>query len=341
MRETINIAIVGFGNIAKSHYLGAQCANVRMDLPFNINISHIISKRSELNGPNNEPVYPTIKAAIESGVPIDVIDICNVNDLHFDCIKEAVEHGIPIYCEKPLTDNLTDSEAALELAKKSNLLTGVPFIFRYIPAVHLLKEALEQNVLGPVIEFKSTFYHDSYLNEVKRQSWRVKKSCGGGASIDLSIHFVDLMRFIFGDISSADTKTKIHFPNIDNDEVSFTNLSFESGVTGSIETSRIFNQRQCENKIEVFCEKGSFCCDLLRPYELEINHFKGNTVIQRSASEKIMQYAIPEGASLNYHQDGHTACIADMARKVYDQSHSGFGATFLDAFIAQKHVTVD
>lgn len=337
MKDTVNVAIVGFGNIAKSHYLGVINANLKLNLPFHLKVSHIISSKGDEIAPDNEDVFENLKKAYESDTKFDFIDICNINEAHLKEIEQAEALGKSIYCEKPLTSNLADSKKACDLVKRKKLRNGTPLIFRYIPAIHLLKDAVVSKTLGDVIEFKATFYHDSYLNAERRSSWRTKKSSGGGSGIDLSIHLLDTVRFIFGDVKKTSTEMKIFFKSdVDNDEVSTTKVLFKNNICGEIETSRIYNQFKKKCEIEVFCTNGSFMCNILKPYILQINYFKGDTIIKKAKDEKIMKYVVSEDSALNYHQDAHTAAIADMARKVYNGSDSGFLATFEDAMIAQE-----
>lgn len=337
MKPIINIAIVGYGAIAHSHAMGIMTANIQMNLPFEMRLSHIVYWNYETPPFSNIKMCQNIEEVLEDKeTPVDIIDIANINEAHFDAIQKAIAAGKAIYCEKPITECTDKSKEAVENTETRGLINRVPLIYRYIPCVHLLKEELKNDSLGNVISFESHLYHCSYLAEQKRNTWRAKSKAGGGAIIDLSIHMLDLVRFIFGELSSVETITDIHFPDVVNDEIANSKIITVSGIKGEVRTSRIYKQKIQENNIVVYCEKGSYYCDLTKPYELEINYFRGNRIYKKTRDEKIMNYVLPESKSGNFHQDAHTACIADIAHEVFDGNCSGFGAKMKDAYIVQS-----
>ncbi len=338
-RKKINIAVVGYGAIARSHVLGMASANIRMNLPFEMNLSHIVFWGKQERPYNNVKMCSSLDEVInDKESPVDIIDIANINEAHFDAINKAAEAGIPIYCEKPLTESSRKSHDAYRLIEEKKIINRVPFIYRYLPCIHLLKEELKKNTLGRVIRFDAHIYHCSYLDEMKRKSWRSISNSGGGAVIDLSIHMLDLIRFIFGELCDVKTETSIYFPNVINDEMAVTKIRTESKILGEIKASRVFKQRHQENTLAVYCEQGSFYCDFSNPYELEVNFFEGNIQYIKMNNQEISKYVLPENVSGNFHQDAHTACISDMVHEVFDGTCSGFGATARDAYLAQKYL---
>ncbi len=335
-KTTIQIAVIAFGGIAKSHILGVYMANMKLSLPFKVRISHIVTSRPEAVPYADIKVCTSIEELKRDAAAIDIIDICNINRAHLDTIKEVLSMKKAIYCEKPLAENMEAACEAVALVKKAGLMTGVPLIFRYLPCVHLLKEQLWKHTLGEVIGFEAIFYHDSYLQEAKRRTWRTQSSAGGGASIDLGIHMLDVVRFLFGEAVETNNHCRIHFPKVYADEISCTNLMMKSGYSGTVQVSRIYHQKQQKTQLEVFCEKGSYLCDFTNTYELEVNDFQNGTQYMKADdTHAFMRYMVTQKAATQYHLDAHMACIADFARRVYDDSDSGFLADFEEAVKSQ------
>lgn len=335
-KTTIHIAVIAFGGIAKSHILGVYMANLKLSLPCNIRVSHIVTSRPEAVPYEDIKVCSDIEELKKDAASIDIIDICNINQAHLATIKEVLSMKKAIYCEKPLAEHMKAANEAVALVKHMGLMTGVPLIFRYLPCVHLLKEHLRKHTLGEIIAFEAVFYHDSYLQEAKRRTWRTQSSAGGGASIDLGIHMLDIIRFLFGEAAEAKNKCSIHFPQVYADEISHTDLIMKAGYRGSVQVSRIYHQKQQKTQLEVFCEKGSYLCDFTQTYELEINdNLKGTYYCKADETHAFMRYMAAQKAATQYHLDAHMACIADFARKVYDGSDSGFLADFEEAVKSQ------
>jgi predicted dehydrogenase len=333
--DKINIAIVGYGGIAKTHALAMNAANIRNNLPFTLNLSHVVTARKDSVFVPNATICGSIDEAIKNG-EIDIIDICSVNNAHLQSVEKALQFGKAIYCEKPLAGVIGDAKRIRDLAEDKGAVTGTPLVFRYLPCARLLKQELEKKTLGDVITFKALYYHKSYLNPAKRTSWRAGADAGGGALLDLGIHMLDAIRVLFGEAKTITHNKRIHFENVAYDEICLSELEMASGIQGSMECARVFAQKKQQIEITVFCENGSFKCDFTTPYELEINDFSSGTRYQKPAKDNVFtKYFAGEGEALNFHIDAHIACLSDFARKVYDGSDSGYGADFNEAYLSQ------
>lgn len=333
--DCINLAIVGYGNIAKTHALAVQAANIKLKLPFELRITHIVTSRP------NDVYLPgaTITDDLQSVLnnpKVHFIDICSVNKDHLATIYACIDAQKAIYCEKPLSDNCADALKAFEAVEKSGLVNSTALMFRYIPCIHMLKEALEQNELGSIIDFYAPYYHKSYLSEQKRNSWRTKAPSGGGALLDLGVHMMDLLRLVFGEVRSIQHDKIVHFAGVEVDEICKSKLVMQSGVRGQTTSARLYAQQKQQMEIEVFCEKGSFKADVTRPYELLINYADGSSLIRKPDPNAAYakQYP-PEGAGLNFHFDGHVAAIVDIAKKVYGLPSSDYMPDFKQAYLSQ------
>ncbi|MGL4382437.1 MAG: Gfo/Idh/MocA family protein [Bacilli bacterium] len=278
MKPIIKVAIVGYGNIAKMHMHAISIANIYMDLPYEIKITTIVTKditrvKGDIKG------YTTLEQAIaQNGSNIDLIDICSINSDHFKALKLGIKHGYALYCEKPLTSSYADALTVLEALKKHPIINHVALIFRYFPNLEVLKKELKTLELGPIINFDVKLYHNSYLNINKRTSWRTHNDAGGGASIDLSIHMIDLVDFLFDGISKCDNTLSKYFSEGSTDEVCLSTITTNEGYHGQIIASRIYHQQQQEQSITIFCEKGSYVIDLNKPLQIQKNYYGGNSI---------------------------------------------------------------
>ena len=63
---------------------------------------------------------------------IDIVDICSPNDKHYEAIMSAIAHGKHIYCDKPLTQELSDALAIPFAAAAFGMLVGL--LSGYFPA---------------------------------------------------------------------------------------------------------------------------------------------------------------------------------------------------------------
>ena len=122
--KKINFAIIGYGGIAKTHALAVYDANIRFSLPYELNLTHIVTrepKNISISGVKNVTDIEEVLADDE----VHFIDICTPNDSHFDIVKKAAQYGKAIYCEKPLSSNYNDAMEMAKIVKENNIINSV------------------------------------------------------------------------------------------------------------------------------------------------------------------------------------------------------------------------
>lgn len=336
--QNINFTIAGFGGIAKTHALASFDANLRLNLPFALNLTNVVTtKQKDLKLMNVKNSNNIDEVLVNEDV--DFLSICTPNHSHIDYVKKAIQYNKPIYCEKPLSSSIEDAEEMARLVKESNTKNAVALMYRFIPAVRMLKKEIENKRIGEIIDFKICTYHKSYLSEKKSGSWRTLKTSGGGALLDLGVHLVDLVNFALGDIERASAKTKIFFKERNFvDEIAKCEFKLVNGAEGSLEVSRIFAERDCRDFMEVFGTKGSIKVNFKNPHELEIFENENNLtrIIKASSGSEEMKHYPDERSYLGFFQSAHTASLVNFANSVYEGSDVGIAATFEDALKCQR-----
>lgn len=336
--RNINFAIIGFGKIARTHALAVYDANLRFNLPYKLNLTHVVTR-----SPKDIPLHKVknvldIEEVLKDD-DIHFIDICTPNDSHLEIVEKAVKYNKSIYCEKPLASNYQDALKMVELVKENNIKNAVALMYRFIPAVNLLKKEIQEATIGDIIDFKIRTYHKSYLSEKKRGTWRTLKSSGGGALLDLGVHLIDLIHFTIGDIVDVSCNNKIYFKDRSQvEEISCCKLRLDNNIEGSLEVSRVFAERNQTDSFTIFGTKGSIKVDFTNPYEIEIyNCIENNTIIKGvNNDEKIMKYYADKRSSLGFFQNSHTASLINFANVVSNNKSLDIYAKFEDALKCQR-----
>ncbi len=339
----VKFAIVGLGEISKTHLLAAFDANIRNNLKYIIQPVAALTRKSQqinLHGIKNY----TDSDELFINEHIDFVDICTPNDIHFEYVKYFSERKMPIYCEKPLSDSIATARKMVELVEENSVFNGVAFILRFIPAVHIIKTKLEEELIGNLINFKFSMYHGSYLN-VKREGWKNSIQSGGGALLDSGTHLIDLANFIFrntyGRIVDINAELKIHFSNRSEvDEYAYCNVVTEKGLWGNIEVSRISAEETQRNCVEIFGEKGSLKLYMQNPYKVIHYDYNSGNSVTYFATEDITKPLFFSKAkdSLGYFQSAHTAALTTFANQVWSGSKSNVLPSFKDALKVQELV---
>ncbi|MBQ6947838.1 MAG: Gfo/Idh/MocA family oxidoreductase [Clostridia bacterium] len=283
----------------------------------------------------DDGIYTDFAKAVENK-PL-FLDICTPNDSHKALALQAAAQNLPIYCEKPLAASLTEAEEMAAVATQKGLYTGMAFNYRFLPCVHLLKQALAEGKIGKVIYYKGAFLHDSYVLP-RPKAWRMTAAAGGGALADLGIHLFDLCRFIFGESEVVACEQHTEFPErTEVDEYARCTLQSDAGK-GYLEISRISAGRSGENGLEVFGRKGSLRIVFDRPYQLEFYDIERKTTTVYTAGKELLDLLhYPDGKhDMGMFYGSHKAAITTFINGLEQGVPSPVLATFADGVAAQQ-----
>jgi len=132
---------------------------------------------------------------------LDFVDICAPPHVHKDLIRQAVRHGCHVLCEKPLATRLSDARAVARLLRDRPRVFMVCHQYRYAPVWQALRDLIVDGRLGPVGLADITVLRSGPDPGVPdwRPYWRVDARVGGGGILmDTGVHYIDLLRWLFG-----------------------------------------------------------------------------------------------------------------------------------------------
>lgn len=236
MAEKIyRFGIVGAGMIAEFHAL----AIAAMD---NAELVAVFARRPEaaerFASEYGCAAYTDI-AAFLADDELDLVTICSPSGAHLDPVIAAAQAGKHIICEKPLevtTERVDEMIAACESA--GVMLAGI-FPRRFNKATSLLKRAIDDDRFGTIVMadasikwWRDQAYYDS---GAWRGTWALD---GGGALMNQSIHTIDLLLHLMGDVRHVRAQTRLAaHSGIEVEDVGVAMLEFENGAFGTIHGS--------------------------------------------------------------------------------------------------------
>jgi predicted dehydrogenase len=115
--------------------------------------------------------------------------IATPNRFHAEQAIAALEHGIPVFCQKPLGRNAFETRRIVEAARNADCLLGVDLSYTAMPAMQTVSKLVESGALGKIFAVDAKF-HNGYGPD---KAWFYDFSLsGGGCMLDLGVHLVDL-----------------------------------------------------------------------------------------------------------------------------------------------------
>lgn len=193
---------------------------------------------------------------------IQAIVIVTPNHMHFPVAKAALEAGLNVICDKPVTRTLEEALELEQLVKSSGSFFGLTHNYSGYPLVRFARELVEQGKLGKIrvvqVEYPQEWLTEAADADNKQASWRTDPARSGlaGCLGDIGTHAYQLARFITQlplDAVSADLASFVDGRPVD-DNVHVL-LRFEGGAKGMLWTSQV--AAGCENglRIRIFGEK--------------------------------------------------------------------------------------
>jgi predicted dehydrogenase len=138
-------------------------------------------------------VGPTVDALLDED--LDAVVIATPNGLHAHQAIACLEHGLAVFCQKPLATTLSDVQRVLAAARAADRLLGIDFCYRHITGMHELRRRLMSGAIGDVVAV-SLVFHNAYGPD---KSWcRNPALAGGGCLLDLGVHLLDLALWVQG-----------------------------------------------------------------------------------------------------------------------------------------------
>lgn len=170
---------------------------------------------------------------------LDIVAIATPSGAHLEPCVQAAKAGKHIICEKPLEVNLERIDRMIQVCDQHNIMLAGIFPRRFNEATIEFKKAVDAGRLGKItladayIKWYRT--QEYYDNGDWRGTWKLD---GGGALMNQSIHTIDLIYYLNGDVEwvCAFADRSIH-KRIETEDNAVAILKFKNGSLGVIEGS--------------------------------------------------------------------------------------------------------
>jgi nucleoside-diphosphate-sugar epimerase/predicted dehydrogenase len=116
--------------------------------------------------------------------------------MHFDASVLSLNHGLPVLCEKPLALSSNDCQALGALSETLKIPIFAGMVRRFMPSLSALRKIIESNILGEVEKIVLEF--GGPASDWPWDSDTVLRKDQLGCLVNMGIHFLDYLEFLFG-----------------------------------------------------------------------------------------------------------------------------------------------
>ena len=202
-----NFVLIGAtGYIAPRHILAIKQTknNLLACIDINLDSSKILETFDDAKCYNS---FDEFKSFVEEKKDlIDYVVICSPNFLHYDHCSWALQLGLDVICEKPLTLNYNDLS---KLEEYENLYGGKLWSILQLrlhdSIINLKQKSLN---LDPKHNMAVDLTYITPRNKEYLDSWKGDALKSGGVLVNIGLHFFDMLIYIFGEIKSSEVHHK-------------------------------------------------------------------------------------------------------------------------------------
>ncbi|MDQ1000763.1 myo-inositol 2-dehydrogenase/D-chiro-inositol 1-dehydrogenase [Neobacillus niacini] len=262
---TFTVGIIGAGRIGKLHVDNLKMLpQIRIKSVSDVAINHLESWAKE----KQIAVLTEDYLDLLNDPEIDAIFICSPTNTHADIIKKAAEAGKHIFCEKPVSFSVEQTEEALAVVEKAGVKLQVGFNRRFDPNFRKVRSLVQEGEIGTphILRITSRDPQPPGVDYIK---------ASGGLFMDMTIHDFDMARYIMGSevIEVSAYGAVLVDPAIGEAgdiDTAIISLKFANGALGVIDNSRRAAYGY-DQRLEIFGNKGAAQVDNNRATNVEIS----------------------------------------------------------------------
>jgi predicted dehydrogenase len=192
---------------------------------------------------------------------LDAVLIATPSIAHEPMIRKALDRGLHVFAEKPLTLDAAASAELAEVAAARGLVAQVGYHNRYVGTFAEAARLLAGGVLGKVTHALAESYGPVVLRRTK-PTWRGKAGQGGGCLHDYAAHPINLLNWNFGAPQACIGASLPRHMSAEVEDQTHAMLQFADGVVGQVSVDWSDpSVRKMTTKLSVWGEFGKLYVD--------------------------------------------------------------------------------
>jgi UDP-N-acetylglucosamine 3-dehydrogenase len=156
---------------------------------------------------------------------VDAVVVCSENKNHARDVIPALQDGVHVLCEKPISTAVEDARAIIEASEASRSQFSTAFPVRYLPSVIRAQEIMRGGSLGRILAVNGTNH-----GQMPGGWFLDPELAGGGAVMDHTVHLADVLRWMLDvEVKSVYAEIGSFFGPTGTDDAAILTLELEGG----------------------------------------------------------------------------------------------------------------
>lgn len=239
-QHTAQVGLIGAGFISDYHIAGLQAAGATVTAIAAASNEQAAAKAGRYHIPFATDDYHALLARDD----VAAVVVATPDHTHREIASDALRAGKPVLLQKPMARTVAECQAIIDVAQETGVALYVSFMHRYFEEVVYVRELLAQGAFGSLAAVRQR-------NATPGANWATwfysKELVGGGAMLQLGVHGIDLLQYLFGPITGVKAETALTrrereledgtIVRPDNEDLILALYRFESGLLATHETA--------------------------------------------------------------------------------------------------------
>jgi len=165
-------------------------------------------------------------------------------------LRQAIDAGKHVYCEKPVSEGLEEALAIARHAKAKGVKNGIVHDKLDLPGLAKLKRLRDSGFFGRILSVKGDFGYwvfEGDWMQAQRPSWNYRAADGGGIVSDMLCHWRYVLDNVVAPVRSVSCHTAVHIPErwdernqpyaADADDAAYATFELDGGIIAQINSS--------------------------------------------------------------------------------------------------------
>jgi myo-inositol 2-dehydrogenase/D-chiro-inositol 1-dehydrogenase len=212
----LTLGIIGAGYIGTVH-----AKNLMTDTRVHIlGVADVVTHNAEeLARLVKGRTFPSAEALFDVGV--EAVYVCTPNTLHTEAVLAALKRNVHVFSEKPMATTLREAQQILDAAHNSQALYQIGHNRRFAPVYKFAKQKILEGFAPTSAHVKMN------RGELRHPPWVADTRVTGGFLYESTVHLLDMMRWLMGEIVDVECRARSSLYNELDDFVML--LTFASG----------------------------------------------------------------------------------------------------------------
>ena len=233
MAKPLKVGLIGTGAISRAHLPVYEQFPEKVKLTA---VCDIIEEAAQerARDANVDAIYTDYEKMLQEA-DIDAVDICTGHDTHAPIVIAAAEAGKHALVEKPMGNSMQECRDMIAAADKAGVTLMIAHMLRFSPSTQAVRQLLQDGEIGTIRAARIDIMMNA-VGTLREGHWMLDGNAGGGIGMTNTIHEVDLVRHLVGDVKRVNGVSRTVSPRLKNgaEDILCARLSLKMGAVGTV-----------------------------------------------------------------------------------------------------------